>query len=93
MVVAIFRGRKFNVTKVSIDSIVRSEGLIRIRLGDVSYQTVGHSDSKQSYAFVVLAKSNDSVVVEQNVQQYKGQPPKWAEWRRTQASDSDRQHK
>jgi hypothetical protein len=90
MVVATFRGQKVNTSKVSIESIARDEGTLRIRLSDVGYQSSGKGESKRPFAFVVLAKSDDGVVVEENVQRYLGRPPVWREWLRSQARDGDR---
>ncbi len=85
MVVAVFRGSTRNVRGVAIDSVsVRGES-IRIRLDDVGYQTGGKSNERpldRPYAYIVLPKSAKQVVVEENVQQYKGKPPVWKEWLR-----------
>ncbi len=87
MVVAVFRGSTRNVRGVTIDSVSAMGASTRIRLNDVGYQTGGKSSERpldRPYAFIVLPKSAKHVVVEENVQQYKGEPPVWKEWRRTE---------
>ena len=85
MVAAILPGNQVNVRGVKIDSITEEKDALRIRFDYASYQTSGAANKKPPatpYAFVVLSKSDKSIVAEENAQIYRGQPPQWKEWLR-----------
>jgi hypothetical protein len=85
MVVAILPGNQVNVRGVKIESIIDEKDALRIRFDNVGYQTAGESNRKppdKPYAFVILPKSDKTIVTEENAQIYNGQPPQWKEWRR-----------
>jgi hypothetical protein len=94
MVVAIFRGERVNTRRVAIESTSAIRGSTLIRIIDLGYQTAGKDNGKppdRPYAFVVLPKSTKGVIVEENVQQYKGEPPEWKEWSRIEARATGQQ--
>jgi hypothetical protein len=85
MIVAILPGNQVNVRGVKIDSITNENNLLRIRFDNVGYQTAGETNNKPPdlpYAFIILPKSDKTIVTEENAQIYNGQPPQWKEWRR-----------
>ena len=80
MVVAIFRGEQGNVRGIELEPVIEGNTALTIRFSDLGYQTGGKSNFKppdRPYAFIVVPKSSKSIVLEENVQQYKGQPPIW----------------
>jgi len=86
MVVVVFRGLTRNVRGIAVDSVSASGESIRIRLNDVGYQTGGKGNDRpldRPYVFIILPKSTKDIVVEENVQKYKGEPPEWKDWLRT----------
>jgi hypothetical protein len=80
MVVAVFRGERRNVRGIEVEPLVEGNGAMTIRFSEIGYQTGGKGNLQppdRPYAFIVVPKSSKSIVLEENVQQYKGQPPIW----------------
>jgi hypothetical protein len=87
MVIALFEGASFNSRGLRIESVAQKYDLITVRFDDISYQTRGGANQVAPYAFVLLPKSENSVVLEKNVQQYLGEPPVWKEVARLRPDD------
>lgn len=90
MVLVIFGGKMVNVASERVDSVTETERAIVVRIDDVGYQTGGiggddHADHVTPFAFVVLPKSVKQIILENNVQMYKGHPPEWKELARIEA--------
>jgi hypothetical protein len=82
MVIAIFQGNGWNSAGLRAISISVEDKRIVFRFEDKSYQTGGpHGGGRRVavYGFFVVPRSTKSVVLEDNVQQYKGKPPVWQE--------------
>lgn len=81
-VVAIFSGKSINGRGFRVESVTEDNDKIVVRFDDISYQTAGPDgggDQVTPYAFIVLPKSEKPVVLEENVQNIKGELPKWKE--------------
>jgi hypothetical protein len=66
------------------DSVLENADVTVIRFVEVTYQTfqrVGEPPKPpdRPYAFVVLPKSKKTIVLEEGVQEFKGDPPVWKE--------------
>ncbi|MGA2259462.1 MAG: hypothetical protein ABSG53_32710, partial [Thermoguttaceae bacterium] len=85
MVVAIFQGNGWNSRGLRAVSISENDQRITFRFEDQSYQTLSREGSGEGankvtvYGFFVVPRSKKPVVLEENVQQYLGQPPVWKE--------------
>jgi hypothetical protein len=79
MVIAVFGGKYVNSCGYRIESVIENKISILIRFDDISYGTAGGADRVTPYAFVVLPKTDKPVVLEKNMQRYKGEPPEWKE--------------
>lgn len=82
MVVAIFKGDSWNSSGVIITSITRDKGELRVRFDERTYQTAGPNGGGvrvSPYGLFVIPKDPGDVVIEENVQGLKNQPPKWRE--------------
>lgn len=80
MVIAVFQGAGWNSAGLKVFAILDEKDRIVLRFKDKSYQTGGpDGGGKQAnvYGFFVLRKSSKTVVLEENVQNIKGQPPVW----------------
>jgi hypothetical protein len=84
MVIAVFQGSSCNSAGLKAVTILEEKDRIVLRFEDKSYQTGGFDADggrKQVtvYGFFVLPRSRKTVVLEENVQNYLGQPPVWKE--------------
>jgi hypothetical protein len=82
MVIAVFQGSGWNSAGLKAVAVLEEGGRILLRLTNKSYQTAGPQGGGEQvtvYGFFVLPRSNKTVVLEENVQNYKGQPPVWRE--------------
>lgn len=85
MVVAIFRGKQIQIRQLEIDSVTEwKSDFTVIRFNELGYSIgatgkMPESEYKYPYAFVVIPKSNKTIILEEGVRQYKGDPPKWTE--------------
>jgi hypothetical protein len=91
LAVVIFRGEEINVRGIQIDSASETADSVVIRFTELGYQTAGESNNKppdRPYAFVIVPKSDKTVVLEQNSPTTKEpRSPKWIEVARlTEAS-------
>ncbi len=83
MAIGIFQGEGVNATGMKVFSISEEDNRILFRYGDNSYQTMGRVGSSHGgdrvtvYGFFVLPRSTKRIVLEENVQNYLGQPPVW----------------
>jgi hypothetical protein len=80
MVIAVFGGKYVNSCGYRIESVHEDKHSTIVRFDDVSYQTAGPNggaDQVTPYAFIVLPKSEKPVVLEKNMQRYKGESPEW----------------
>lgn len=84
LIVAIFRGREANVLGIEINSLSEVADLVIIRFSTLGYQSAGEDADEMSrpYAFIVLPKSNKTIVLQENVQQNKSGEPQWKEYAR-----------
>ncbi len=82
MVIAVLQGSGWNSAGLTAVAVLEAKDGIVLRFRDKFYQTGGpHGGGKQVavYGFFVLPRSNKTVVLEENVQNYKGRPPVWQE--------------
>jgi hypothetical protein len=83
MVIGIFQGEGVNCTALKVFSVSEEDNRVLFRYDKNSYQTMGHVGSSHGgdkvtvYGFFVLPRSTKRVVLEENVQNYLGQPPVW----------------
>ena len=84
MVIAVFQGDKTNSRGLTI-SLEEGIATLAVRFDDMSYQTLGGAVRVAPYAFVVVSKSAKLVVVEEDVQALKTNPPEWKERARLEA--------
>ena len=87
MVIAMLEGASVNSHGLRIEAVAQKYDTIILRFDDISYQTSGGANQVAPYAFVLLPKSENQVVLEKNVQQYLGQPPVWQEVARLRPED------
>ncbi|MCC7292708.1 MAG: hypothetical protein IT449_11675 [Phycisphaerales bacterium] len=88
-VIAVFQGKSFNSNGVQVVSAAEDHGRMRVRFDDLSYQTMGPDGGGvevSAYGLFVLQKASKPVVLEEDVQGLIGQPPKWKERARFEAS-------
>ncbi len=82
MVIAIFQGNGWNSAGLRAVSISEDEDRVVFRFMDKGYQTGGPNGGGQKvavYGFFVLPRSTKPVVLEENHQSLKGEPPVWKE--------------
>ena len=81
MVIGIFQGSGWNGAGLNVFSIYEADNRIVFRYECRFYQTIGPVDGGRQkvsvYGFFVLPRSTKLIVLEENVQRYKGDPPKW----------------
>jgi hypothetical protein len=86
MVVAIFKGRKFNSNGVLCVSLAESGGQLVFRFDERTFQTAAALDDTSGrggavdvtpYGIFVVPRSNKSLVIEENVQRLKDHPARW----------------
>jgi hypothetical protein len=78
-VVAIFQGAMFNSRGIRVESVELTNNDIVVKFDQISYQTSGESEKVSPYAFIIFSKSGKEIILQENVQQYLGQPPQWKE--------------
>lgn len=78
-VIGVFLGKKHNSKGVIVTSVESSEGNCVLRFDEQTYQTVGGATACSPFGIVVLTKTSLPIVVEENVQNLKDNPPKWKE--------------
>ena len=79
---AVSRGEQTNVYGLDCRIAKQSSKDVLIRLNDLAYQTAGrdsNGDRKWPFAFIVIPKTERPIVIQDNVQQYKGEPAEWKE--------------
>jgi hypothetical protein len=84
IVIAIFQGNGWNSAGLRAISISEENDCVIFRFDNKGYQTGGTSPDggvkkATAYGFFVVPRSTKPVVLEENVQQYIGQPPEWKE--------------
>lgn len=82
MVIAVFQGSGWNSAGLRASQILEENAQIVLRFEDKHYQTGGADGGGRKvsvYGFFVLPRSSKTVVLEENVQGYKGRPPVWKE--------------
>ena len=84
MVIVIFQGKQVNSAGVQAAAVNDDAGQITFRFGHRGYGTASsdpksHGDDVTPYGFFVMRRSAKPVVLEENVQSYKNQPPIWKE--------------
>ena len=82
MVVAVFQGKQTNIARLEAVSLSRIAGLMTLRFQSKGYQTGstdkgGGAKDVTPYAFFVVPRSPNPLVLEQDVHNIKGDPPKW----------------
>jgi hypothetical protein len=84
MVIVIFLGKSTNCVGLRVVSIAEDNTAIVLRFERDGYQTLGpkgsgaeEGDRTTPYGFYVLPRSSKPVIVEENSQIYKGNPPAW----------------
>ena len=80
MMLAIFRGKAWNVRSESLLDFSELENNIRIRFDARTYQTDGPAEDKdytRAYGIWVLPRSTKSIMLIENVQGLIGGSPKW----------------
>jgi len=82
MVIAIFQGTGWNNAGVTVVEIVEEDNSIILRFANKYYQTGGTDGGGQrttAYGLFVLPRSKKPIILEENVQHNKGNPPIWKE--------------
>ncbi len=82
MVIAIFQGNGSNNAGLTVVEIVEENNNIILRFANKYYQTGGTDGGGHrttAYGYFVLPRSEKSLLLEENVQHYKGKPPIWKE--------------
>lgn len=82
IVVVVFMGARVNVRGITVEPLIETADSMIIRFSELAYQTGGPANNNapdRPYAFIVLPKAHKSIVLEENIQQYKNQPPEWKE--------------
>ena len=83
MVIGIFQGEGVNSAGLKVSSISEDDNRILFRFDQTSYQTMGRAgtsnggDKVTDYGFFVLPRTTKRLVLEENVQNYLGEPPVW----------------
>lgn len=80
MMLAIFRGKAWNIRSESLLDFSALENNIQIRFDARTYQTDGPAEDRdytRAYGIWVLPRSTKSITLIENVQGLIGQPPKW----------------
>ena len=82
MVIAVFQGSGWNSAGLNAVAVLEDKEGIVLRFRDKFYQTMGpgpDGGGQQTtvYGFFVLSRSGKTVVLEEDVQNIKGQPPVW----------------
>jgi hypothetical protein len=92
-VVAFFRGRATNHDGEEMVSIAPgADGSVLLRFDSLGYQTaappgqVDHGVACEPFGIWVIDRTDKPIVIEENVQSLIGQPPKWNEQHRFEAS-------
>lgn len=78
-VIAVFQGKGWNSRGV-MGTLHQTDGELRLRFDDLSYQTVGLDGGGvrvSAYGFFVVPRSFERVVLQENVQGIIGEPPVW----------------
>jgi len=78
-IVAMFQGSAWNCAGVDFLSAVEGEGRVVLRIAGRFYQTMGGADEAAPFGLFVLPRTDKPIVLEENVQGLKGQPPVWKE--------------
>ena len=82
MVIAVFQGSGWNNAGLTAVAVLEGKDGIVLRFGNKGYQTGGPGGGGKRttvYGFFVLPQSSKTVVLEENVQNIRGQPPVWKE--------------
>lgn len=80
MVIALFTGSRWNSRGISCEGIIERDAELLVRFDQLSYQTSGPDgggEKVQPFGVFVLPRSECRVVLEENVQGLKDNPPKW----------------
>jgi hypothetical protein len=80
MVVAVFRGDSWNSDGLYVKEVVEDGPRLIVRYDDRSYQTAGPDGGGvrvTPYGLFVMPRSDKELMVEENVQVYKRDSPKW----------------
>jgi hypothetical protein len=91
LIVVIFQGEAINVRGIQIVSFSETLNSITIRFDELTYQTAGDSNNdppRRPYAFVIIPTTSKTIVVEENVQNYKDAPLEWKQIARLPATQS-----
>jgi hypothetical protein len=84
MVIAIFSGKSKNIAGIEAASYTEDTDQIKLRIRAKGYQTGGrpgadNGDAVTPYGLFVVNRTPGTIVIEQDVQDLKGQPPIWKE--------------
>jgi hypothetical protein len=86
MVIAVFRVEKGNSRGLHVESVTDGDDQVTVRYTNLSYQTAAGfgrtlppTPITPAYAFVVVPKSDKPVVLEEDGQRLKNDPPNWTE--------------
>lgn len=83
MIVAVFQGKKTNVAGLEAVTISRVAGLMTLRFRRKGFQTTGTAkdnggaEEVTPYAFFVVPRSPNPLVLEEDVNSMRGKPPIW----------------
>ena len=75
----IFLGKKFNSRGVFVVSTESKDGHCVLRFDEHTFQTAGGSSPCKPFGIILLPKTNQPIVIEENVQNIKDSPQKWKE--------------
>jgi len=79
-VVAILLGESINTCGIEIHSVAELHDSVTVRFETLNYQTAGESNNKPPdtpYAFVILPRTEKTIVVARGIREYTGPPTAW----------------
>lgn len=79
MLVVIFCGKRSNSRGIDVVALWEDDEKVVLQFVENSNQTKGSPDRVAPYGFFVIPASNKPIVIDENVQGLKGQPPIWKE--------------
>ncbi|MHC4137878.1 MAG: hypothetical protein ACYS0K_23295 [Planctomycetota bacterium] len=79
MVVAVFGGRCINSAGIHVVSVAEEKDRVLLRFDHRSYQSGAEGDRVTPFGFFFMPRSGKPLVLEENVQNLIGGPPKWKE--------------
>ncbi len=95
MVVAIFHGESPSTERIELDSVSEDDTRVRVRFAGRYYQLQfdngnwSNNNRTTAYGIIALPRSSKLLILEEDVRNLKGAPPKWEERARFEEPASD----